>query len=110
MKILFFASYPNLNIGYSRIANIISNYLAEKNHDIYYIGLSNFGNNMCDRYVHPNIILIDAYQEEKKNNELYGVNIICEYITKLKPDLVFIYNDIIVVSRIFNNFINNYVS
>ena len=105
MKILFFASYPTLNIGYSRIANIISNYLAEKNHDIYYIGLSNFGNNMCDRYVNPNIILIDAYQEEKKNNELYGVNIICEYITKLKPDLVFIYNDIIVVSRIFNNFI-----
>jgi glycosyltransferase involved in cell wall biosynthesis len=109
MKILFYASYPNLGIGYSRIANIISNYLAEKNHEIYYIGISNFNENMCDRYIHPNIILIDALKEEKSkgNNELYGVNVICDYIIKIKPDIVFIYNDIIVISRILNNFIKN---
>jgi glycosyltransferase involved in cell wall biosynthesis len=108
MKILFFASYPNLGIGYSRIANIISNYLAEQGNQIYYVGISNFNNNKCDRYIHPNIILIDAFKEENKNgtNELDGVNVICDNIIKIKPDLVFIYNDIIVISRIFNNFIN----
>ena len=42
MKILFYATYPNITSGYSRIANIISNYLAEKNNEIYYIGISNF--------------------------------------------------------------------
>ncbi len=107
MKILFFATYPNIEIGYSRIANILSNCLAEQNHEIYYIGLTNYNKNVCNRYIHPNIILIDALEEEKKLgfNELYGVNIICEYITKLNPDVVFIYNDIIVISRIFNNFI-----
>jgi glycosyltransferase involved in cell wall biosynthesis len=108
MKILFFASYPNIGIGYSRIGNILSNYLAEKDNEIYYIGISNFGVNTCDRYIHKNITLIDALLEEKNkgNNELYGVNIICDYIVKIKPDIVFIYNDLIVVSRIFNNFIN----
>lgn len=107
MKILFFASYPDLGIGYSRIANIISNYLAEQGNEIYYIGISNFGDKNCIRYIHPNIILIDALKEENKNgtDELYGINVICENIIKLKPDLVFIYNDIIVISRIFNNFI-----
>jgi len=107
MKILFFASYPNLGIGYSRIANIISNYLAEQGNVVYYVGISNFGKDNCDRYIHPNIILIDALKEENRNgsNELYGVNVICDNIIKLKPDLVFIYNDIIVISRIFNNFI-----
>lgn len=108
MKILFFASYPNLGIGYSRIANIISNHLAEKGHIIYYVGISNFNDNNCDRYIHPNIILIDAYKEEKilnkNNNELYGINVICDVINKVIPDIVFIYNDIIVISRIFNNF------
>ena len=59
MKILFFASYPNLAIGYSRIANILSNYLAENDNKVYYIGISNFGVNICDRYIHKNIILID---------------------------------------------------
>jgi len=109
MKILFFASYPNIGIGYSRIANIISNYLAEQGHIIYYVGISNFNTNRCNRYIHPNILLIDALQEEKLNgsDELYGVNVICDNIIKFKPDIVFIYNDIIIISRIFNNFIKN---
>ena len=107
MKILFFASYPDLGIGYSRIANIITNYLASNGHIIYYVGISNFNQNKCDRFIHPNIILIDALQEEKikGSNELYGVNVICDNIIKYNPDIVFIYNDIIVISRIFNNFI-----
>ena len=108
MKILFYASYPNLGIGYSRIANKISNYLAEKGNKIYYVGISNFNdNNICDRYIHPNIILIDAFKEEKlkENNELYGINVICDTIIKINPDIVFIYNDLIVISRIFNNFL-----
>ena len=37
MKILFYASYPTLTIGYSRIANVLTNYLAEQGHDIYYV-------------------------------------------------------------------------
>jgi glycosyltransferase involved in cell wall biosynthesis len=109
MKILFFASYPDIGIGYSRIANILSNHLAEKGHEIYYVGISNFNTNKCVRYIHPNITLIDALQEEKNKgtNELYGVNVICDNIIKINPDIVFIYNDAIVISRILNNFIKN---
>lgn len=107
MIILFFASYPTLPIGYSRIANILSNYLAEQNHNVYYLGISNFNTNNVERYIHPNIKIIDALLEEKKNNsnELYGVNVICDLIEEIKPDFLFLYNDIIVISRIFNNFI-----
>lgn len=108
MKILFYATYPTTNTGYSRIGNILSNYLAEQNHDVYYFGISNFKDiTNITRYIHPNITLIDALEEEKKinNDELYGVNVIIEYIKQIKPDIVFLYNDIIVISRIFNNFI-----
>ena len=107
MIILFFASYPTLPIGYSRIGNILSNYLAEQGHIIYYLGISNFKNTSVERDIHPNIKIIDALLEEKKkgSDELYGVNVICDLLLEIKPDLLFIYNDIIVVSRIFNNFI-----
>lgn len=113
MKILFFASYPDLAIGYSRIANILSNYLAELGNDVYYFGISNFkSNDKIDRYIHPNIKLIDGLEEENKlgTNELYGVNSICEHIELIKPDILFIYNDIIVISRIFNNFIERKIN
>jgi D-inositol-3-phosphate glycosyltransferase len=113
MKILFYATYPTISTGYSRIGNILSNYLAEQNHDIYYFGISNFkGSNVIKRYIHPNIKLIDALEEEKKrdSNELYGVNVIIEAIQQIKPDIVFLYNDIIVISRIINNFIEQKIN
>lgn len=105
MKILFFASYPDIPIGYSRIANILTNFLASKGHKIYYFGISNFKVNTVKRFIHPDIILIDALEEEKKlgNNELYGINSICDCIVNIQPDILFLYNDIIVISRIFNN-------
>ncbi len=104
MKILFYASYPTLAIGYSRIGNILSNYLAEQGHDIYYLGISNFKDSYIERPIHPNIKIIDALEEEKKigTDELYAVNIIPSILDNLKPDLFFIYNDIIVISRIYN--------
>lgn len=112
MKILFFASYPNLTIGYSRIANIITNYLAEQGHEVHYFGISNFGIENIKRFIHPKIILIDGLEEEKKMNttELYGVNAICEQIKIINPDILFLYNDLIVINRIFNNFINKKIN
>ena len=110
MKILFYATYPTIGTGYSRIGNILSNHLAQQNHDVYYFGISNFkGATVINRYIHPNIKLIDAIQEEQKrgSEELYGVNVIIDAIKDIKPDIVFLYNDIIVISRIFNNFIDS---
>jgi len=68
MKILFYATYPTIGTGYSRIGNILSNYLSEQKHEVYYFGISNFKNStIINRYVHPNIKVIDAlYEEEKK--------------------------------------------
>ena len=107
MKILFFATYPTAPIGYARVANIITNYLAEQGHNLYYLGISNFPNNQINRFVHPSIHLIDGLNEERKlgNDELYGVNVICNFLDELKPDLLFLYNDVVVISRIFNKFI-----
>ena len=59
MKILFYASHPTLPIGYGKIGNILSNYMAEQNHTVYYFGISNFKYNNVDRYIHPNIIILD---------------------------------------------------
>lgn len=109
MKILFYATYPTMGTGYSRIGNIISNYLAEQN-EVYYFGISNFPNSaVVKRDIHPNIKIIDALIEEKKRGttELYGVNVIIDVIKEIQPDIVFLYNDLVVLGRIFNSFINN---
>jgi glycosyltransferase involved in cell wall biosynthesis len=102
-KIFLYATYPTQTNGYAKIANIISNYLASftEELEIYYFGISNFGNGI-ERYIHEKINLIDVYKEEQKLNlNDYGINIIEKYIDKIKPDILFLYNDLIVLNRIF---------
>jgi glycosyltransferase involved in cell wall biosynthesis len=106
MRILFFATYPTQPTGYARIGNILSNHLAQAGHEVHYLGISNFENSGVDRDLHPFIHLIDALAERKEGStELYGVDIICDKVRAIKPDLVFLYNDVIVINRILNEFI-----
>ena len=71
MKVLFYATYPNQGIGYSKIGNKISNYLAEVGFEVYYFGISNFigDKEKITRNIHPDIKFIDAIAEENKKGE-----------------------------------------
>ena len=106
MRILFFATYPTQPTGYGRIGNILSNYLASVGHEVHYVGISNFKDSAIGRFIHPAVKLIDALDERKEGStELYGVDVMTTLIAKIKPEIVFIYNDIIVINRIINEFI-----
>jgi glycosyltransferase involved in cell wall biosynthesis len=108
MRILFFTTYPTQPNGYARIGNILTNYLATKGHEVHYLGISNFKNTAIDRDIHPFIHLIDALEERHEGStELYGVDIICQHIQQIQPDIVFLYNDVIVINRILNEFIKH---
>ena len=102
-KLLFLATNPYQSNGYARIANILANHLAKK-YEVYYFGFSNFGDHKIDRYVDESIVLIDSIKEEGLVNdkENFGINIIESYIKKIKPDIFFIYNDIVVICRHLN--------
>jgi len=109
--ILFVASYPDIAIGYSKVANFISNTLADvESVRLVYFGLSNFPGNKIQRRIHPNITMIDVLHVEQSRNsdsyDVYGTNIFIDTINHVRPDLIFIYNDIIVTSRLMNTIIN----
>ena len=111
MRILFFATYPTQPNGYARIANILSNQLAEMGHEVHYLGISNFKTSSIARTIHPNIRLIDALEERSSTStELYGVDVICPLIERIQPELLFLYNDLVVICRIFNEFIERKVN
>jgi glycosyltransferase involved in cell wall biosynthesis len=102
-KLLFLATNPYQSNGYARIANILANHLTKK-YEVYYFGFSNFGDHKIDRHVDESIIHIDSVKEEGLVNgrENFGVTIIESYINKIKPDIFFIYNDIVVICRHLN--------
>jgi glycosyltransferase involved in cell wall biosynthesis len=103
MRILFFATYPTQPTGYGRIGAILANALAAEGHEVHYLGISNFKASAIERDIHPRIHLIDALTERKEGStELYGVDIFCHQVQQIQPDLVFLYNDVIVLNRLLN--------
>lgn len=104
-KVFFVTTYPTQSNGYARVGNIISNYLAEK-YDIFYFGLSHYKGegNYVNRYIDPRIKLVDVISEEEKRNDkqTYGVGILEEFLRMIQPDIIFLYNDIIVSCRYYN--------
>jgi glycosyltransferase involved in cell wall biosynthesis len=107
-KILFAGTYPNVAVGYSKVAHFLTTCLA--NHEsveLVYFGFSNFpGASKVNRKFHPKIKYIDVYDEEHtkypSNPDTYGSNIFIETLINENPNIVFLYNDIIVVSRLLN--------
>jgi glycosyltransferase involved in cell wall biosynthesis len=111
MRILFFATYPTQPTGYARIGNILTNHLAQVGHEVHYIGISHFKDSAVERDIHPFIHLIDALAERQEGStELYGVDIICKKIQEIQPDIVLLYNDVIVINRILNEFIQTNIN
>jgi D-inositol-3-phosphate glycosyltransferase len=105
MKILFYATHPQQPIGYARVAYRIANFLAaQPSVEVHYLAISNFPNASIKREIDPRIKMIDALAEEEAlgTTELYGMNIIIRELDRIKPDVFFIYNDIIVTCRIIN--------
>lgn len=114
-KILFIATSPNQPGGYSKIAHRISNYLAaQPQYEVHYFAISNYPEQAVKREVHPAIKMIDVRAEERRlgiippdqNNEKFGMDIIEKYMRALKPDVLFVYNDILLVTQYLNRLYN----
>jgi glycosyltransferase involved in cell wall biosynthesis len=102
MRILFYATYPNQSNGYARVANNITNYLASKeNVDLYHFGITAFTQNLIEREIHPNIKLINVLEQSPSKNP-YGDDLIIPAIQQIQPDMIFLYNDILVIARMLN--------
>lgn len=106
MKILIYATHPFQTNGYSKVGLRIANYLCEiPNHKIYYFAITNYmQNNKIDRKIHPNIDIIDTMNIS--SNDPYGMDIISQTIQNINPDLLFLYNDILVLSRLLQKIEN----
>lgn len=105
-NVLFLATHPLQPIGYSRIAHKLSNYLANKDseYNFYYFAFQNYKNTMIPREISKNIHFIDIEKERKKidSDDQFGINLLIKNIQSLKIDILFMYNDILVTCKIFN--------
>lgn len=99
MKILFVATHPLLGTGYARVANKITNYLADLPgvEVVYYAVQAYFNQFVKDRVSDDRIKFYYAHELEKGTFLDMAFHKLQSVIEIEKPDALFIYNDIPVI-------------
>ena len=93
MKIFFISTHSNQGTGYARVANKITNYLANlPGVEVVYYAFQNYkGQEVKDRYIDPRIKFYDALEIDPQTPNGFGYRGIVPAITKEKPDILFMY-------------------
>jgi glycosyltransferase involved in cell wall biosynthesis len=104
MKILFLCTHPGQGTGYGRVANKITNYLADQpGVEVVFYAFQNYrGQVIEDRFVDPRIKIYDAYEIDPESPKGFGDKGILPCAEKEKPDVLFLYNDLMVTTAILD--------
>jgi hypothetical protein len=102
MKIFFMCTHSNQGTGYARVANKITNYLANiPGVEVVYYAFQNYkGQEIKDRFIDPRIKFYDAIELDPVSPRGFGDNGIVPAIIKEKPDVLFLYNDMMVTKSL----------
>lgn len=102
MKIFFMTTHANQGTGYARVANKMTNYLANlPGVEVVYYAFQNYpGQAITDRFIDPRIKFYDALEIDPESPKGFGDKGILPAIEKEKPDVLFLYNDLPVSSAI----------
>jgi len=89
-------THPNQGTGYARVANKLTNYLAEiPGVEVVYYAFQNYkGQEIKDRFIDPRIKFYDAIELDSESPKGFGDNGIIQSISKERPDAILLYNDL----------------
>jgi len=98
------STHANQGTGYGRVANKMTNYMASiSNVEVVFYGFQNYpGQAVSDRFIDPRIKFYDAIELDPEAPKGFGDDGIIPSIEKEKPDILFIYSDLPVVTAIID--------
>ena len=104
MKIFFMCTHSNQGTGYARVANKITNYLADlPGVEVVYYAFQNYkGQEIQDRFIDPRIKFYDAMDLDPVSPRGFGDKGIVPALMEEKPDVLFLYNDMMVTKSLMD--------
>ena len=106
-RVLFFGTHPYSTNGYSYVTIELARQMAKRD-DIKFsiFGFQNFNTSTEDhkknREWPSNVYVYDAFANETSKQMGFGFDQVTDFVTLHKPDVVIIYNDMVVVSNILD--------
>lgn len=105
-KVIICGTHPEQFNGYSKVVFELSNYLAScADIKLHIFGFQNFydkNEHRIERKLPDNVEIFDVYANENPKSKGFGETLINDYIMRVQPDIVIIYNDLLVITSLFN--------
>ena len=97
-------THPNQGTGYARVANKLTNYLANiPGVEVVFYAFQNYpGQAIPDRFIDPRIRFYDALELDPESPKGFGDKGIVPALTIEKPDILFLYDDMMVARSLMN--------
>lgn len=101
-KLAIFGTHPKQFNGYSKVVHELTKQLVLKGTlEVCIFGFQNFYNNPKHRTdIPPSVSIHDAFANEDPKKNGFGVPQVKDFMMKEKPDVVVVYNDMLVISQV----------
>ena len=103
-KVIFCGTHPSQYNGYSKVVFELARYLSKcENIKLHIFGFQNFydkDEHKLERKLPHNVDVFDVYANENPKNKGFGEKLIKQYIEDISPDIVIIYNDLVVINSL----------
>jgi D-inositol-3-phosphate glycosyltransferase len=105
-RVLFFVTAPQSSNGYSYVGYELAKYFAKRSDiDLTIFGFQNFHGGSSAIPNHrtdfpPNVTVYDAYANENPKGAGFGVNLVKDFVSTNRPDVVIVYNDMLVLTSV----------
>ena len=105
-KVILCGTHPEQFNGYSKVVFELARHIAGcTDIKLHIFGFQNFydkPDHKLERKLPENVEVYDVYANENPKNKGFGENLICDYITSIKPHVVIVYNDLVVINSLLN--------
>ena len=103
-KIILCGTHPEQYNGYSKVVYELANELSSyKDIELYIFGFQNFYHNQnhkTERALPDVKEIYDAHANEDPKVKGFGETLIKDYINKVNPDIIIVYNDLVVITNL----------
>lgn len=104
--VVFCGTHPSQYNGYSKVVFELSREISKyPDIKLHIFGFQNFydkDEHKNERKLPDQVEIYDVYKMEEPKSKGFGENLIVDYVKRIDPDIVIIYNDLVVITSLIN--------
>lgn len=106
VRVVICGTHPSQYNGYSKVVYELAKYIGSyTNIELHVFGFQNFYDgkeHKVERQLPKTVTVYDAFLNEEPKSKGFGETLIVDYLNRIQPDILIIYNDLVVITTLLD--------